>query len=87
VHHPLAVRAREGARDLDRVTERKRQREGSLLQSRGERLAFEILHHQVVDAVLLPDVVEMADVRIAQAGDRAGLSLEALPPFGVCGKR
>ena len=29
-----------------------------------ERLAFEIFHHQVVDSVFMPDVVQHTDVRV-----------------------
>ena len=43
-----------------------------------QRLAVQILHHQVVDAVLLPDVENGADVRVAQRGQRFGFTLEAL---------
>ena len=54
--------------------------EGSLAarETRGERLAFEILHHQEVESVLLADVVELADVRIPEGGNGLGLDPKAL---------
>ena len=43
----------------------------------GDGLALDVLHHQVAAAVVLPDVVQRADVRVVQRGDGAGLALEA----------
>ena len=40
-------------------------------------------HHQVVDVVLPADVVERADMGMAQAGDGAGLALEAQQLVGA----
>ena len=56
---------------------------GALLQPVGERLAFEVLHHQVVDPVLLADVVERADVGMVEGGDGARLALEPRAAVGV----
>src|SRR5262249_7461421 len=44
----------------------------------GERFAFDAFHDEVVHAVLMPDIVEDADVGMIQAGDGLGLALEAL---------
>ena len=41
-----------------------------------------MLHDEVMDAVLHPDVVERADVRMIQAGDNPGFALEALERSG-----
>ena len=41
-----------------------------------QRLAFKILHHQVVGAVLTADVVKRADVRVTQTRDGSRFSLE-----------
>ena len=49
--------------------------------------SFEVLHHQEVDAVLVSDVVERADVRMLKRGDGARFALEALPEIGVGGER
>ena len=50
----------------------------SAAQTLGERLPFEQLHHQVVGAFVLPDVVEYADVRVIHRRDGARLALESL---------
>ena len=41
---------------------------------------------QVVNAVLLPDVVEGADVRVVEAGDGSGFTFKAFPQFGSLGQ-
>jgi len=38
-----------------------------------------MLHNQVVDAVLLPDVVESADMGMIEAGDGSGFRFESFP--------
>ena len=53
---------------------------------RGQRLAFQVLHHQEVDAVLVADVVQRADVRMVQRGDGLRFALEALLHLGVLRK-
>ena len=48
VHDALTVRLVERVGDLDRVLERAIERQRSLRQSLGQRLAVEVLHHQEV---------------------------------------
>ena len=43
-----------------------------------KRLAFEVLHHQEVDTVLTPNVVQRADVRMIQSSDGARFALKSL---------
>ena len=57
VHHPGAVRLVERIRDLDPHAERLLQGQPASLQAIVQRLAFEQLHHDVVDSVLAADVV------------------------------
>ncbi len=82
--NPLPVRLVQGIRDNGNsqcLIEWQR----SLLQPLGQRLSVEILHDQEVHPVLAPDVVESADVRMVQAGDRLGLALEPLLQIRVRG--
>ena len=51
-----------------------------------EGLPVQILHDEEIDAVLLPDVMERADVRVGQRGYGAGLALETLPGGRVVGQ-
>ena len=43
----------------------------------GQGRAFDVFHHQVIR----PDVVKLADVRVIERGDGAGLALEELIEF------
>ena len=51
-----------------------------------ERLAFEILHDEVLDAILISHVVERADVGMRELRDRLGLPLETLPKIPAPGE-
>src|SRR5207244_9571667 len=60
-------------------------RQRAALQRVGERFALEELHDQERLPVVVADVEELADVRVAQAGRGAGLADEALAGRGVAG--
>jgi hypothetical protein len=63
---------------------------GSPPEAGGERLPLEPLHHEVLDPpvgpLLAPDVVEGADVRVAEGRDGLGLALEPRPAVGIGGE-
>jgi hypothetical protein len=61
------------------------QRQGAAGQPCGERFPLQVLHDEVVDAVLLANVVEGADVGMLQAGDGVGFALESLAQGGGIG--
>ena len=83
-----AVRLVERVADLDRDRQRLVDRERAACRAAcGERLAFEILQDEEVDAVLLADVEQRADVRVAERRDRARLALEALAQLRIAGER
>jgi len=50
----------------------------AFLQALCKRLAFHAFHDQIVDAVLMADIIQHADVWMIQAGNRFGFTLEAL---------
>ena len=52
--------------------------ERTTLESPGERLAFDVLHDQIVGAVLTANVIERANIWMVQAGDGAGFTFETL---------
>ena len=85
--HPLPVRHGQGLGDLLGVSQGQVQGKRALLEALGQRLALEALHDEECHAVLLADVVEGADVRMAQPGDGPRLALEALEPVGLLGRR
>ncbi len=83
---PLPMRLTQCVGDLDSVAQELVERQRSALEALRQGLAFHALHHQEVHAVLMPDVVQRADVRMIQTRDCLGLALEALAPFGIAGE-
>ncbi len=83
---PPLVRFMEGIGDLHRRARRSAAARGEPAVRRRERLAFHVLHHQVVDVVLVPDVEERADVGMADSRDRLRLPGEPYPKGRVAGK-
>ena len=65
--HDAPVRLVERFRDLDPIPMASPSASGPLSASGRERLAVDILHHEVVLLVLAADVVQRADVRVVQA--------------------
>ena len=62
------------------------ERQRPLLQPIGQRLAFQVLHHEERRAVVLADVVERADVRMIELRDRARFAVEPLAELRVGGE-
>ncbi len=58
-------------------------RERSSLEAVGQRLSLHVLHHEEVGAVVFADVVQRADVRMRETGDRSRLAFEALLHVGL----
>ncbi len=85
MHDPLPVRLIQRIRDLDGDLERLIERQRALFQPLGQRLPFEILHDEEVDAVLAANVEDRADVGVRQRRDRLGLALEPLFQIRVGG--
>ena len=72
-----AVRAVERVGDLRADAQHVGERQRPAREARGQRLALDQLHHQVVGVALAADVVQRADVRMVEARDRLRLALEA----------
>ncbi len=77
VHDPLPMRLIQRVGDLHAVAQRLLEGQRPLGEAVGQRLALDQLHHEVIHAVLVADVVQRADMRVGQGGDRLGLALEA----------
>ena len=54
--------------DLDGDVQQFRRGNGAARDAVGERFALQVFHHQVIGAVLMPDVIQGADVGVAEAG-------------------
>ena len=78
MHHAAAVRFIQRVGNLCGILKNLFQRQRAFEQARGQRLAFQILHDQEINAVLLADIVQHADVGMIQARDNFGFALEAL---------
>ena len=74
MHDALAVRRIESIGYLSRVTKSFRER-----QRTADRLPFDVLHDQIVRA----DIVEMADMRMIERGDRARFTLETFAELAL----
>ena len=61
-------------------------REGALVQELSESPSLHELHHDVVGALVLPDVEDRRDVRVVQGRGGVGLPFEATSSLGVGGK-
>ena len=73
----LPVCRLKGVRDLDAEAEYLCERQRSTFETCRQRLTFEQFEHEVLGVVLAADVVQAADVRVIERGDRLGLALEA----------
>ena len=62
MHDPAAVRFIQRIRNLRPVPQYLLQRQGPFFEALRQRLAFDALHHQIIDPVLMPDVIQHADV-------------------------
>ena len=52
--------------------------ESAASETGGQRLTLHEFHDQEVDAFVLADIMERADVRVVQAGDHSGFAFEPL---------
>ena len=81
-----SVRFFESLADLDSASPNLVEGQRASAQTIGQRLALQVFHNEIADPVLLADVVEMADVGMAQTGNGAGLAIEALLGLGFLGQ-
>ena len=87
MHDARGVRGRQRLADLPGVPDGPVDRQPALRQPLGQRLAFEVLHHQEIDAVVVADVEQRADVGMAERRDGPGFAREALLRLGVADLR
>ena len=81
VRDPCAVSRIQTVYNLDSVLESFIERQRAFLEPVRQRLALDVLHHEVLDAVLASDIMKDADVRMIQLRDRFRFALEALFPL------
>ena len=78
VHDAMPVGERDSVGERGRVQQRVGHWQRALQQPTGQRFALEIFHDEELHVILESHVVERADVRVVQRGDRPHLALEAL---------
>ena len=84
---PGVMRPIEPASDLNRERQRLLDRQhGRPIETLLQRLAFEVLEHEIVGVAVAADVVDRADVGVVERRDRAGFLLEARPRLVVLGE-
>ena len=83
VHDARAVGLLQGRRHLQPQVHHAPHLEGAPGHESAEVLPLHVLHGDVVGAVLLPHVVDVGDVGVAQGGGGTGLPLEPLPVLHV----
>ena len=69
--------------DLRSVAQHLIHRQRSARQPVSQALALQILHHQIVGALLRADVIKVADVGVGELRDGTRLALEALLQVGT----
>lgn len=83
MHHTMPVSLVERAGNLDGTSKRLVQWKRAFLQPRGDGFTLQILHHQIIDTVILADIVQRANVWMAQARNGLRLALEPLARLRV----
>jgi hypothetical protein len=83
VDQAAAVRRSESIGDRNRHRDRLIERQRPVEQTAGERLPFDVLHDEERRPVMVAHVVERADVRMVQAGNRLRFALEPCAPVSV----
>jgi hypothetical protein len=87
MHDAAGVQRREGGQDAERDRHRLRRAEGARPETLRQRFALQELHRDEQAPPVFPDLVDLADVRVIDAGRGPCLAPEALPRRGVVGWR
>ena len=79
---PLAMGFVERVGNFDGIAQDLIKRQRPLRQLLCKRLAFQILHDEIIGSVLMAHIVKNTDVRMIQTGNRSRFPFEALAEFG-----
>src|SRR4051794_28635508 len=86
VNDAVPVRLVERVGDLDQRAERFAYRKGATPDPLVQRLPFDVLHHEILRALVQAYVVQRADMWVVEAGDDSCLTLEPIPAVGIVGE-
>src|ERR1700736_3436994 len=80
------VRPLQSLANFDAVFQNLLGRQRTFTQAVGESLAFQKLHDQEIDTILMTDIMQSADVGMVQRRDGPGFAVETLFGFDIVGK-
>ena len=83
MHDAKSMRRVQRVRDLNCERQRLIEWKWCPGETSGERLTFEVLHHEKVNAVVMTHVMNGADVLVIERGDRARFSIESGAGRGI----
>ncbi len=78
-----AMRRIQRARDFRRGPQQLGERQRSARETPLQRFSLNVFHDEEVAAVLVPDVVDRADMRMVERGDGTRFALEAKPVLWI----
>jgi hypothetical protein len=72
-----SVRPGQSSRDLNGNANRLLDRQRTLLETRGEGVAFQVFEDEKIGVAVAPEIVQGTDIRMIERGHRSRLALEA----------
>jgi len=86
MHDSALVRPLQPLTNINAVFQHQLGRKRTLRQAVGQRLALQKFHDQEVDAILMADVMQGANVGMTQRRYGAGFAIKTLPGLGIGGE-
>src|ERR1700691_3911018 len=86
MNHSLAMSFFQRFANLDCYARKFEWDKRTALQAVGKGFTFDVLHDQIVGAVLAANVIERANVWMVQAGDGTGFAFKTLAQFRCVGQ-
>ena len=86
MHDAAFVRPFQPLTNFNTVLQNLLSRERALRQAVSQRLPLQKLHNQEVDAILMADIMQSANVGMVQRRYGAGFVVETLPGLGIAGQ-
>ena len=87
MHEPLPLQRFDAVEDAERVADRFAERQRPAREPAGQRLPLQQLHREKQLAVVLADLVELADGRMVDAGRRIAPRDQPLARRGIVDRR
>jgi hypothetical protein len=85
MNNSVLMRRGKTAQDMPRILKGFAHRQWPMLEIPAKCFAFQVLHHQIIDSILLADIEQRADVRVLQSGDGPRLAPESFSALRIGG--